>query len=65
LLYECTSLTVFPKSGNTQQVNYALKTYWGYTAKQIREFLDTKSRWVTFTKEYPSVIFTKYEIYIP
>ncbi len=65
LLNECTSLTVFPRSSSIQQIKYALKTYWGYSNKQIDKFINTDSRWVTFCKEYPGVVLTQYEAFIP
>lgn len=65
VLNECTSLTVFPKSGATQQIKYALKTYFGYSNKQIDKFLNTKSRWITFYKTYPQIIMSQYACYIP
>lgn len=65
VLNECTSLTVFPKSGSTHQIKYALRTYFGYTNRQIDSFINTKSRWVTFFKTYPQIIMSQYEIQIP
>lgn len=65
VLNECTSLTVFPKSGGTQQITYALKTYFGYTQKQIAKILQTNSRWITIYKTYPQAIMTEHEVYIP
>lgn len=64
VLNECTSLTVFPKSGSTHQIKYALKTYFGYTNKQIEKFLKTKSRWITFYKTYPQIILDQFKIQI-
>lgn len=65
ILNECTSLTVFPKSGSIQQIKYVLKTYFGYSNNQIENFLKTKSRWITFYKTYPQLVLTQYECYIP
>lgn len=65
ILNECTSLTVFPKSGAIQQIKYVLKTYFGYNNNQIENFLKTKSRWITFYKTYPQLVLTEYECYIP
>lgn len=65
VLNECTSLTVFPKSGGSQQITYALKTYFGYTPKQIAKILNTDSRWITIFKTYPQAIMTQHEAYIP
>lgn len=66
VLNECTSLTVFPKSGSTQQIKYALKQYFGYSPKQITGFLENnKSRWITFYKTYPQVVMSQKLILIP
>ncbi len=59
LLNEAQIITVFPKSGSTQQIAYALKTYFGLSKRQINELLDLPSRWVTVYKNYP--IFVMYE----
>lgn len=65
IMNELTSLTVFPKSGTVQQINYALKTYFGYNEKQISKMLNTSSRWVTFFRTYPQLVLTQKECYIP
>lgn len=65
VLNECTSLTIFPKSGSTHQIKYALKTYFGYSVKQIDKLLKTDSRWITFFKTYPQVILSQTECIIP
>lgn len=60
LLNEAHTLTVFPKSGSTYQINYALKNYFGLPKKQIEEILKlgNNSRWVTLMKSFPqSVIY--------
>lgn len=53
VLNEMNSITVFPKSGSSQQIRYALKTYIGLNNKQIDEILALKSRWVRISKNYP------------
>jgi hypothetical protein len=64
ILNECHSLTVFPKSGTSQQINYALKTYFGLSKKQIEEILHLPSRWVTICKGYPQYVFYETGAYI-
>jgi hypothetical protein len=60
ILNEMQSLTVFPKSGSTQQIRYCLKQYYGLNNKQINEIISLPSRWVTIYKDYPmSVLYDK------
>lgn len=56
ILNEMQMLTVFPKSGSSQQIRYALKQYYGLTNKQIEHILGLKSRWVTISKSYPNYV---------
>lgn len=56
IMNECQYMTVFPKSGSAQQINYALKTYFGFTNKDIQGVLDAKSRWVRISKSYPQYV---------
>lgn len=53
ILNEAQILTVFPKSGSSQQIKYVLKTYFGLNNKQIQYIIDLPSRWVTIYKNYP------------
>ena len=64
LLNEAQIITVFPKSGSTQQIAYALKTYFGLSKRQIDELLDLPSRWVTVYKNYPMFVMYEYGAYI-
>lgn len=56
VLNELNMLTVFPKSGSSQQIRYCLKTYFGLNNKQIDEILKLKSRWVRISKTYPQYV---------
>ncbi len=56
ILNEAQSLTIFPKSGSSQQIRYALKTYFGLNNKQIDYILELPSRWVTIHKNYPMCV---------
>lgn len=56
VLNEIHSMTFFPKSGSSQQIRYALKTYFGLNNKQIDELLALPSRWVTISKQYPMFV---------
>jgi hypothetical protein len=53
IMNELQSLTCFPKSGSSQQIEYALKKYFGLNNKQIKIILELPSRWVTISKTYP------------
>lgn len=57
-------ITIFPKSGSSQQINYALKTYFGLNKKQINKILQLDSRWVTIIKQYPMIVIYNKGIYI-
>jgi len=56
ILNEMQSLTVFPKSGSTQQIRYCLKQYYGLNNSQIENILNLPSRWITIYKNYPMCV---------
>jgi hypothetical protein len=64
VLNECQYLTVFPKSGNAQQIQYALKTYFGFGKKDCKKIMESKSRWVRISKCYPQYIMSDRVCYI-
>ncbi len=64
LLNEINMITVFPKSGSSQQITYALKTYFGLTKSQIDKIIALKSRYVRISKNYPSYVLSAHEAYI-
>lgn len=64
ILNELNMLTVFPRSGSTQQIRYALKTYFGLNNNQIEEILGLKSRWIRISKSYPMYVLYEYGAYI-
>lgn len=64
MLNECHSLTVFPKSGSSYAITYALKNYFGFNNQLIKRILESDSRWVTINKTYPQYVMTQNEIYI-
>lgn len=53
LLNEFQYLTIFPKSGSSQQISHVLKSYFGLNKDQIARILELPSRWVTIIKKYP------------
>lgn len=65
LLNEAKKLVVFPQSGNVQQIRYALKTYYGFSNKQIDEFMKTDSRWLIFSKNHPQYVLSSYQAWTP
>ena len=64
IMNELQYLTVFPKSGSSQQIRYALKTYFGLSNKQIDDILQIKSRWITISKSYPMYVLSERLAYI-
>jgi hypothetical protein len=64
LLNELSMLTIFPKSGSSQQIRYALKTYFGLNNKQVEEILQLRSRWVRISKSYPQYVLYQEGAYV-
>lgn len=64
ILNESHSIVIFPKSGNSHAINYALKTYCGFSKKSIEEILNLPSRWVWISKQYPNYILYSNGAYI-
>jgi Cdc6-like AAA superfamily ATPase len=56
VMNEMQSLTVFPKSGSSQQISYALKKYFGLNNNQIEGIISIPSRWITISKTYPMYV---------
>lgn len=56
LLNECTSLTIFPKSGSSYGMDRALKLYFGLSNDQISKIKKLPSRWVTIYSTYPQYV---------
>lgn len=55
ILNEAHTITFFPKSGSSYQIEYMLKNYFGLKKPQIQEILGLNSRWVTCFKSYPQI----------
>lgn len=64
IMNELNMLTVFPKSGSSQQIRYALKTYFGLNNNQINMILRLPSRWVRICKGYPMYALYDHGAYI-
>lgn len=65
IMNELQALTIFPKSGSSQQISYALKNYFGFNKQQIEKILNLPSRWVTVYKTYPQCVVYEKGCYIP
>lgn len=59
---ELDTLTIFPGSGSVHQIHYNLEEYWGLGKKQIRNILNTDTRWVTLFKKHPQLVLTENKI---
>ena len=59
-LNEMNSLTIFPSSGSSYQINYALKMYFGMSPTQIKKIMAINSRWVTLIKNAPQVVMSEH-----
>lgn len=56
IMNEMQSLTVFPKSGSSQQIRYCLKQYYGLNNKQMDQILSLPSRWITVLRNFPQCV---------
>jgi hypothetical protein len=64
ILNEATTITVFPKSGSSYQINYCLKNYYGLPKKKIDSILALDSRWITLIKGYPQICMYEHGIFV-
>ena len=64
ILNECSSITVFCKSGSKHQIEYTLKNYLGLSKFQINKVFSLPSRWVTNFKHYPQCVLYSRGIYL-
>ena len=65
VLNECMSVTYFPFSGSNVGTKRLLEDYLGLDKKTIKMIKDKKSRWCTVFKNYPQVIMTDKDIWLP
>lgn len=54
---ESHTVTFFPRGGAVKQIKSFLNTYIGLDNKKITKVLETRSRWVTVSKTYPTYLF--------
>lgn len=64
LLNECTSITIFPKSGSTYGIQRVLKTYFGMSKDQIYKVLNLPTRWVSLYSTFPQYVLYEKGAYI-
>ncbi len=64
LLFECTSITIFPNSGMSHQVKKALRDVCGLNKHQIDKILGLHSRWVTVYTRAPRYVISQRDIYL-
>lgn len=66
ILNEMQSLTFFPQGGNTYQITYTLKKYFGYPQKKIDSILSLpNTRFITIIKGYPQIVLTEHMCCVP
>jgi len=57
MINEAQTVTFYPRSGSSYQINNFLKAYGGLNKDQIQRIMDLPSRWVTLHKNYPAYVF--------
>jgi hypothetical protein len=64
MMNEIQYLTIFPKSGTTQPITYALKTYFGLGKKEIERVLNVNSRWARIHARCPRFVMYDHGAYL-
>lgn len=64
ILNELNKMIIFPGSGGYKQQRYVLENYWGLNRKEIDKMLETSSRWICLSKNYPQYVLTEFECYL-
>jgi len=65
ILNEAHSVVYFPHSGSNVGLKRLLQDYLGIDKKTMKEIKDSKSRWATIFRNYPNVIMTEKDIWLP
>lgn len=65
VLNECHSVTYFPFSGSNVGTKRLLENYLGLDKDTIKKIKMKKSRWATVFKNYPQVIMTEKDVWLP
>lgn len=64
VLNESHLITVYPSSGSSYQIKYALKQYFGLDSNQISRIFKLNSRAVTLKKVYPQMVIAEKDAYL-
>lgn len=64
VLGEANYITVFPRSGSTNGIQYVLKKYCGFNSDQIDKIMNLPSRWVSIYKTYPLYVIYNSGVYV-
>jgi GTPase SAR1 family protein len=64
ILVEATSVTFFPSSGSTYQIESFLKRYAGLKPDAIDKIFNLDGRWVTLFRRYPQLIMSEKQMYL-
>ena len=64
-LLESTSITFFPKGGDTMHIKRMLKEYVGLSQKQMNYVLNSGETWVTIYKRFPIFVLTSNNAFFP
>ncbi len=64
ILNESNSITIFPRSGCSHQIEHVLKNYVGLSKDQIEKIKNLPSRWVTIFKRFPLCVLYSSGVYI-
>jgi hypothetical protein len=64
ILVEATSVTFFPSSGSTYQIESFLKRYAGLKPDAIDRIFSLDGRWVTLFRRYPQHIMSEKQMYL-
>jgi hypothetical protein len=65
VLNECHSITFFPFSGSVKGLKYLLTEYLGFDKGDFKKIKSKKSRWCTIFKNYPQVIMSEKDMWLP
>jgi hypothetical protein len=56
ILNESNFITLFPKASSKMSITYILQQYCGMDQDEIRDVLKIKTRWITYSKQYPRYV---------
>lgn len=65
ILNECHTITIFPTGLPKRNVDYLMEAYLGFDKTDIKRVKRIKSRWITFLKTFPALVFHESGAFIP